>query len=379
MPLTVESVAQGVRHVSSPSMVFDDDPAQASEVVAALAAEGFPAFPAGRTEDALKVLARERPGVLIVSDGGSEGIGGVCARAAELGIPVLVVMGETTDPHTAAERLGEADDWVSRRNLVSELPVRVARLHKRTAREASTADHPHRGKSASELPADSQFFALVVHDLRTPLNVIGLSLRMIGQSIPKGDPELEGDLRAVEENFRQIERMLTKMSDFFRLFEHEGPVQSTPFSPRRFVEEVLYKRDTKSGAKVGPVAVEIDPSCPAEVALDPGKASLALQYALANATTAAKGEPIRLRLSGGHERWVVEVVIDQPAPSTVRSVELTPRDFERLCGVAAERRGMDLAIAAKVSEMFGGSARLEVESKQRTTVVLDWPARLETA
>lgn len=377
MSLSVESVAHGVRHVFSPSMVFDDDPEQASAVVAALAAEGIPAVAAGRGKDALEVLARERPGAVIVSDRGTVGIGSVCARAAELGAPVLVVVGETADPHAAAERLVDADDWVSSRNLAWELPTRVARLLKRSAREVAPADPRLRGKRGTELPADSQFFALVVHDLRTPLNVIGLSLRMIGQSIPKGDPDLEEDLRFVEENFRQIERMLTKLSDFFRLFEHQWPIQPTPFSPRRLVEEVLYKRETKTGPKGGRVEVEVDPTCPAEVTLDPGKASLALQYVLANATAAAKGESVRLKMHGGADRWVVEVVVDQPAPDSVRSVDLSPRDFERLCGVAAERRGMDLAIAAKVCELFGGSARLRVDPGERTAVVIDWPTRLE--
>jgi hypothetical protein len=55
---------------------------------------------------------------------------------------------------------------------------------------------------------------------------------------------------------------------------------------------------------------------------------------------------------------------------------LGPSSFERLCGFAAERRGMDLAIAAKVSELFGGSARLELTASRGTVVVLDWPERL---
>jgi hypothetical protein len=37
---------------------------------------------------------------------------------------------------------------------------------------------------------------------------------------------------------------------------------------------------------------------------------------------------------------------------------------------------MDLAIAARVSEDFGGTARLALAPGGGTTVVLDWPARL---
>jgi hypothetical protein len=63
----------------------------------------------------------------------------------------------------------------------------------------------------------------------------------------------------------------------------------------------------------------------------------------------------------------------------VGSFPLSPTGFVRLCGSAAERRGMDLAITAKVTESFGGSARLDAEPGRRTTLVIDWPARLPGA
>ena len=47
--------------------------------------------------------------------------------------------------------------------------------------------------------------------------------------------------------------------------------------------------------------------------------------------------------------------------------------------MAAERRGLDLAIAARVTELFGGTARLEVEPGQRSALILEWPERLGAA
>ena len=40
---------------------------------------------------------------------------------------------------------------------------------------------------------------------------------------------------------------------------------------------------------------------------------------------------------------------------------------------------MDLAIAARVSELFGGTARLEAVQGQGTAIILDWPARIAAA
>jgi hypothetical protein len=76
---------------------------------------------------------------------------------------------------------------------------------------------------------------------------------------------------------------------------------------------------------------------------------------------------------------VVEFVVDLPPPSTVMAMELRPDRFERLTGTAKERRGLDLAIAARISEMFGGSARLEVVRERSSTIILDWPQRLADA
>jgi len=83
-------------------------------------------------------------------------------------------------------------------------------------------------------------------------------------------------------------------------------------------------------------------------------------------------------MRGGPDRLITEVRIDHPPPPSVKSLALAPDTFERICGTAGERRGLDLAIAARVSEMFGGTARLDAVEDRGTTVVLDWPTRLPT-
>jgi signal transduction histidine kinase len=161
-----------------------------------------------------------------------------------------------------------------------------------------------------------------------------------------------------------------------RLFERSTQLTISEFSPRRMVDEFLEARALKGGAKQSSVVIDAQDSCPAVVSLDQRHARAALQYSLANATAAAVGHPIRLVLRGGPDRLVIEIAIDHPAPQSVKPTMLSPRSFERLTGFAAERRGMDLAIAARVSELFGGSARLDLADGQGTVVVLDWPAIL---
>ncbi len=380
MPSTAKSVTEQASSVTTHHlMVFDSDPSKSTALSETLKTAGFRISPGGSLVKGRELLRRERPSLVVLSEDAfrAEPEGArLRMAAAELGIPLLVVVDDLGDPLSIADRLAEAEDWVSRSASGSELPARVARLLSRSSDRAPGRQVSSSRESAIVAPGDSQFFALVIHDLRTPLNVIGLSLRMISQSVPKGDPELEEDIRFVDENFRQIERMLAQLSDYYRLFENEGNLNVTPFDPRRLVDELLDARSGKAGAKASPIKIEIAADCPVEVDLDPLRARQAIQYALLNANASAASEPIQLTLRGGPNRWITELAIDKPAPPSVRSVDLDSQSFERLCGFAAERRGMDLAITAKITELFGGTSRLEVIDGKKTTIVIDWPARL---
>lgn len=378
MPSMEGSVSQAARGTMTQFLVYEGVPTYSAELTEILAARGHRAARVGSAAEAEAAFRGARPELVVVFE--DDGAGGrepgaadaVRLEAQRLSIPVLVVVDEPSDPDALADRLTDADDWVSVVGLATELPARVARLLRRSAINGRGNDLQSRGES--EIWLNPQLLSLIVHDLRTPLNVIGLSLRMVSHSVPKGDPELAQDLRFLEENFNQIVRMLAQLSDFHRLHNQNAAFEPIEFSPRRLVEEMVEAPPAGSGPKAR-VSLEVLETCPAEVALDPLCARLALQYALTNALNAAEGKPVRVVLRGGDGRWVTEVVVDQPPPDTVKPVDLSPLVFERLCGSARERRGMDLAIAAKVSEFFGGSARLDISEGRQTAVVLDWPTR----
>ncbi len=366
MPSRVGTGQETTREVPPQLLIIDTDPERAAGLGAPLEARGYRVSRAGGASEGVAALREYRP-ALVVLTANDPAAADVRAAARDCAIPVLEVVDRPADPIDVADH--DADDWVSRASVQAELPVRVGRLLRRRDREGVQA-------ATSLPPADDRFLPLVIHDMRTPLNVIGLSLHMIGQAVPKGDPDLGEDLRFVEENFKQIEHMLAQLSDYYRLFEGEAPLSVSEFNPRRLVSELLEARALKAGSKAVSVRLEVQDSCPAEVALDQNRARMAIQYAVANAVAATHDATVLVNLRGRPDRWVIEVATDRPPSPSVKSVELRPDRFERLCGTAAERRGMDLAIAARVSQMFGGTARLDVQPDQGTTIVLDWPARL---
>jgi signal transduction histidine kinase len=379
-PSMPSSMRLGENHfeLDSPRLlVLEETRGGAHELSALLEAGGHRVITQDSGGDAVQTLRRTRPALAVVAHGTmTRAPGGRLAEfravARDLGIPILDVVDAGASLAKWIKESEEIDDWVVRGSSPDELNARVERLlRRRDAISPFSSGVPPRSS-----PIDARFSALVVHDLRTPLNVIGLSMRMIEQVLPREDPEVEEDLRFIDENFRQIERMLSQLSDYARLFDRGLKLSVSEFDPRRLVDELLENRVSRSRARSSPVRLDIEKSCPSEAELDQGRARMAIEYALINADAAAHNEPIRLALRGGPHRWVIEVAIDRPPPSSVSSLELRPQHFERLCGTAAERRGMELAIAARISELFGGTARLDAVEGRGTTLVLDWPARI---
>lgn len=230
-----------------------------------------------------------------------------------------------------------------------------------------------------ETSLNPRFLSLVVHDLRTPLNVIGLSLHIIDRSVSSDQAEIVEDLRAIRENVTQMERMLTYLADYCRLVVEPVRLAAESFDPLPMLEELVETQAMRAPPGVPPVQLEVRPGSPNAVELDQRQARLAIQHALNNALASANGQPVRVSLGGGPGRWVTEIDVARPPRSSIRSTPLRSDLYERLIGTAEDRLGLDLAIVARVSELFGGSARLDVTEGRGTTIVLDWPARLEGA
>jgi signal transduction histidine kinase len=223
---------------------------------------------------------------------------------------------------------------------------------------------------------DPRFLGLIVHDLRNPLNVIGLSIRMIEEILPKGgDGELDEDFGILRENVGQIERMLNCLSDYCRQNEGTSHPNVIHFDPRRLLSDIVEDYRYRHQSRPTSLTLEVAPDSPAEAELDAQRARQAIQHALANTAAAAGSAPIRITSRGGPDRWTIELATDAPAGDAVRPVTLQANTFERLSGNAAERQGLELAIVAHISEQFGGSARLEVDPNRATRIVLDWPVR----
>ena len=355
--------------VSQPLLVvlFDPDALSPDDHEAALRYGGYRTERAGGPGEALAAFEHDRPVALVVVEGrsGRTVECQVCHEARDRGIPVLGLIDHDGDGASLKERVKGYDGWTHYACPTSDLVARLGLIL-----NGKASDRPE----SEPIPIDVRLLAMIVHDIRNPLNVIGLTLRVIEQIPAPQRSDLQEDLTFLRDNAGQIEKILAVLSDLCRLGDL-GPPEPVEFDPTRFVEDLLQERAHKGNEKGYPARFVAEPGTPETVALDPLHTRLALLSALTNAA-AATDRPLSVRSSGGDGRWRVAIDVERPPPPTVRSEEASPDRFERVIGSASERQGLDLAIAAWIARLSGGTVRLEVVPGQRSTIVLDWPVRL---
>ena len=359
---------------SNPPLVlfFDPDSLVTDGQTAALLAGGFRISSTDNPEKAWTALDGESLAAVVIVEGarGPRDDGRFLSAAKTRGIPVLgLVESGGGDPSLHQPDAGGYDAWVHHNCAGDELRARLnLTLSERPNRDATTMTPP-------PIPIDVRLLAMIVHDVRNPLNVIGLTLRVIEQIPAQQREAIREDLGFLRDNAGQIEKMLTLVSDLCRLSEPGPPPETIRIDPARFVEEVLNERAHKGTENALPARFESDPSTPASVVLNPPRARLALLSALNNALVATD-RPLSVRTSGKDDRWTITIGVDTPPPATVVSYDVNHQSFERLLAIPAERRGLELAIAGWLSAQFGGSVRLEVRPDEGSSIVIDWPIEM---
>jgi signal transduction histidine kinase len=358
--------------VSHPPLVvlFDPESRCPEEHAEALRSGGFRTFRVGdrwAIRDAFHET-QELPAALVVVVGGGDmpERADVIPEARSLGVPVIGLVAGADDADSLAEKIRDLDDWVPQSSTAVELTTRISRALAGRIAESS------RSKETMEIPIDVRMLELIVHDIRNPLNVIGLTLRVIEQIPQERRAEIQEDLNFLRENAGQIERMLTLVGEFCRLQRDESPADPVAFDPRRLLEEVVEDRVFRGPERGLPLRLEIDPTTPTSVELDPSRVRFALIFAIFNAL-GATDRPVTVRTSGRDGRWTVAIVVDKPPPSSVVPFEVASAKYERLIGSPGERKGLDLIIARWVVKSFGGTVRLDVEPGQRTVILVDLP------
>ncbi len=338
------------------------DYAQAAKVKKILARQGLTAASLSASDIADGKLTRLPPfGAVVIDESAWHALldsrRDLREEFAAIRLPLLLILDDATDPLALGDTLDGVAAWLSARSVDTELVPRLRQILRKRTSEAA----------APGLTVDATFLTMLIHDLRTPLNVMTLSARLLARAGLKGDPDASTDLSMIEQNVKKMEAMLAVLCDYIRIFEPGAPTDRVECSPARLVREVLGGRPSDATR-----VIFEEPPIPGRVTLNDSLARTAIGHALTNALTAAGDGPVRIRVEHKGQLCRIEFEVRLAPPKTVKSTTLSS-EFERFLSNPNERRGLDLAVVAKISELFGGSARLEAREGQASLIVLEWP------
>lgn len=209
-------------------LIVDDTPANIHTLAAILKENGYPISVAQNGEQALDVVARVKPALILldVMMPGMDGLD-VCRRLkeneewAQIPIIFLTAKTETTDIIQGFE--AGAVDYVAKPFNTRELLARV-HTHLTFRRQQRELKENYRRLSELERLRDN-LVHMVVHDLRSPL--VGLSgcLQMLQADLAGTlGAEQAGDLESAMIAAERLSRMVTSLLDVSRLEAGEMPL-----------------------------------------------------------------------------------------------------------------------------------------------------------
>lgn len=267
-----------------------------------------------------------------------------------LGLPVMLGDHVLGSLYVANKRGGaeftEDDQWtLERLALGAGVACEIARLQ---------------GAMQEAVRSRDLALAIVSHDLRNPINAIGLACAAMMSGVPP--VERRRDRRRLEQIQRATEHMRRLIDDLFTATMIESgklPIRTEPTS----IEELVEEAGQVLGSLMDPKSVRLDlhvePGLPL-VRCDRDRILQALSNLVGNAVKFSRaGQVIRIDVRGDHGEVVISVADEGPGIAP----EALPNVFDRYFrGDGGERGvGLGLYITHGIVQAHGG--RIWVESQ----------------
>jgi signal transduction histidine kinase len=227
---------------------------------------------------------------------------------------------------------------------------------------AASFDHMA-ARIASLIQGQKDLTSALSHEIRTPLARIKFAMAVMESKAP-----VAGELDSIEQDVREIDRLISTMLEFARLDHPDTQVnwQLTPAD--EWIEAAAGRVLLRPGQ-------HITRSAPAaSVRMDPDRMALAASNLLVNASRYASHR-VALELAVGENEYLLAVDDDGPGiPEGDR--EKVFKAFARLDDSRSRGTGgygLGLAIVARVAALHGGAARVETSKLGGARIVVAWP------
>jgi signal transduction histidine kinase len=224
---------------------------------------------------------------------------------------------------------------------------------------------------ATRLAAISRLTGGVAHEIKNPLNAIGLRLELLRARLGEPDHELSGEIDILSKEVLRLDRVVKTFLDFSRPLDvHLQDIDLAVLA--REVTEFVTPQARLAG-------IEVEFSAPSEPALLRGDSDL-LKQAVLNLVTNAidampKGGRLQVRVDNSGDKLTLEVA------DTGSGIppELRDKVFQLYFTTKTGGSGIGLAMTYRAVQLHNGTISFKSEAGSGTTFRLEFPANVRHA
>jgi PAS domain S-box-containing protein len=278
---------------------------------------------------------------------------------------------------------GSITNWLGTNTDITEQKNAEAERERALALEQQVRSQAERATRARD-----EVMAIVVHDLRNPMNTILTSATIIGDSLEKGakkgidisNPALSADLKscveAIQSSVKTMDRLICDLLDVSRMEAGSFSIQCSHVDIGALLEEILKVCESQARAKKISVTADIPTGLP-PVNGDRDRLEQVLSNLFGNAFKfTPEGGRVMVRASKVDAS--VQIAVEDSGPG-IPAADL-PRIFDRYWrGDRASRdgAGLGLAICKGIIDAHGGNICVESVLGRGTTFWFTVPCAAE--
>jgi signal transduction histidine kinase len=234
------------------------------------------------------------------------------------------------------------------------------------------AEMEDRVRTAERLLSLGKLGAGVAHEIRNPLNAIGMAIQRLGREFQPRE-EGEGEYHQIIRVIRGEIQRLNQIVERFVLFSKPSRLDIASASPVEILENVSVLFAEEARAQSIEIRKEIAPALP-PLMIDKGRITQALINIVTNSIHAMEGGgslTIKAEMDG--KDWIRIMVSDTGRGISEEEIE---KAFDYTYTTKEKGLGLGLPIAHKIIEEHGGRITIESQVGKGTTVSLFLPVKV---
>lgn len=368
---------------SIPRVLFVDDTEDNLDLLEfALKKKPITMFRAASGKECLAVAEEQLPDMIVLDIqmpemDGFETLRRLRANPVTAGIPVIFLTAIKRDPQSIAEGiLLGAEEYLTKPIDLEELFARVRSIYRVMAVQRELEQ------------VKSQFMAMLVHDLRTPLTIVISSIDYLVRHHGGGKPLDSDSLKLMETVLASTRGMANLVNDLLDLSKYQAGqmlLNKQTITIHEMIEESLQPFLLQYKQKNIDLHTDIDPDLP-RVDADSGKIvqlmtnllSNAMKFTPDNGTVSIK---VQKDMSPDQQQTFIKVSVSDSGVG-IKADEISLL-FEQYRQVSSSNRtkekgtGLGLAICKLIVQAHGGTIGVTSEVNKGTTFTFTLPAQKE--